>query len=102
MSSPSIKSFRYDKLPEVYYQMRQIIDKKLNEASSVTLIADIWTNKIYANFIGLAAVIVNALQERELVVIGMKSMDGDHTAENVQRNLEEIINEYKCNKANMN
>jgi len=98
MTSPCLKTFRYDRLPTIYQQMLDIIDDKLNKARTICLITDIWTNRIYADFLALGAVIINEFFEQELIVIGMKSMGGDHTAENIQTVLETIINSFKCNK----
>jgi hypothetical protein len=98
MKLPCIKTFRNTKLPLVYKQLIDVIDQKLDNALTITLITDIWTNKIMADFIGLAAVIVNKFKEREFFVIGMMGMPGNHTAENVKYAIEHLVNNYKFNK----
>jgi uncharacterized membrane protein YheB (UPF0754 family) len=85
MNVPCIRTFRDSKLPQVYQQLLDAINKKLDEALSICLISDIWTNKIMADFIALAVFIVNKFKEREFMVIGMMGMPGNHTSENVQK-----------------
>ena len=51
-----------------------------------------------ADFIALAAIIVNQFKERELMVIGMIGMPGNHTSENFKKALESLINRYNFNK----
>ena len=92
-------TFRYTKLPKCFEQMKKIIDSELSNAKTISLITDIWTNKILADFIALAAIIVNESFEKELLVIGMAPMSGDHTAENVKFEIEKNVNSYtKFNK----
>ncbi len=99
MTLPGLKSFRYQTLPLVYSLMKDTIELKISKALSCCFITDIWTNKILADFIALAAIIVNESFEKELLVIGMAPMSGDHTAENVKFEIEKIVNSYsKFNK----
>jgi hypothetical protein len=42
---------------------------------------------------------MNESYEKELVIVGMTSMDGDHTAGNIKTEIEHIINGYKFNKS---
>lgn len=97
MDLVSIKTFRYTIFPKVYELLLQAIDIKLDKAKAITLIADIWTNKIMADFLGLAALIKNANDKQELIVIGMQSMN-DHTAENIKEAIENLVNRYKFDK----
>ena len=99
MSIPYVKSFRYEKLPKVYYEMRNAIEYKLSKAITCCFITDIWTNKVLADFIALAAFIVNEFFAKELLVVGMGPMSGDHSAENVKIEIEKIVNSLKFNKS---
>jgi hypothetical protein len=78
--------------------LKESINKKLDEALTISFITDIWTNKIKADFLALAAVIVNKFYQHEFLVIGMTSMSGSHTAENIKIVLEKLINSYSFNK----
>ena len=77
----------------------EAIDSKLNKAKVVFFISDIWTNRIMADFFALGSLIVNQNLKPELLVIGMRSMNGDHTAENLKVVIEEIVNGFKFNKS---
>ena len=100
MSLPSPKTFRHTLIPQVYEQMKSVIDSRLDSALSICLITDIWTNVVMADFIGLGASIINECFESELLIIGMMSMNGNHTAENIKIALERLVNSYKCSKIN--
>ena len=78
---------------------RYYIDNKLNSALSICLVVDIWTNRVMADFLGLAAIIINNCFEQELLIIGMGSMTGNHSAENIKREIESLVNSFKCNKS---
>jgi hypothetical protein len=39
--------------------MVKAIDKKLQNARTISLITDIWTNKIFADFLAIGVLIVN-------------------------------------------
>jgi hypothetical protein len=43
----------------------------------VCLVVDIWTNRVMADFLDLAAIIIKNSFEQELI-IGMDSMTGNH------------------------
>ena len=96
MELTSVRTFRYDRLPRAYELMKDFINKKLDEALTISFITDIWTNKIIADFLALAAILVNKFYQYEFLV--MTSMSGSHTAENIKIVLEEIINSYSFNK----
>ena len=98
MKIPCIRTFRYTHLPSIYRQMLDAINDKLDKALTICLITDIWTNRIMADFIGLAAIIVNESFKQELLVIGMTSMTGNHTSENIKNQIEFLVNSYKFNK----
>ena len=78
--------------------MMEIIDFRVTNALTISLLADIWTNKVIADHLAVAALILNKCFEREFMLIGMKPMSGDHTAQNVKVVLEVIINDYVFNK----
>jgi len=99
MEISSVRTFRYDILPQVYEMMIKEIDNKLSNAITISFITDIWTNKIMADFLALGAVILNKYYQHEFLVIGMTSMsDMNHTSENIKKLLEKLINGYSFNK----
>ena len=95
---PCIKTFRYAQLPSIYGNLLRVIDNKLDKALTICLVTDIWTNRIKADFIGLAAIVINESFRQELIVIGKNPMTGNHTAENIKKEIEFLINSYKFNK----
>ena len=56
------------------------------------------TKKVMADFIGLAAVIINEELQQEFLIIGMDGMAGNHIAENIKEAIENLVNRYKFNK----
>jgi hypothetical protein len=98
MELTSVKTFRNSILPRVNKLMMEAIDIKLSNASSISLIVDIWTNKVFADFLALAALIVNEQDKAELLVLGMSPMNGIHTAESVKPAIENIVNSFNFNK----
>jgi hypothetical protein len=93
-----LKTFRYGIMSKVFVAMLNALEEKLSNAKVVHLITDIWTNKVMADFLALAVKIVNQNGQSELAVIGMSSMEGDHTAESIKATIEDIINGFKFGK----
>ena len=85
-------------MSKVFVAMLNALEEKLSNAKVVHLITDIWTNKVMADFLALAVKIVNQNGQSELAVIGMSSMEGDHTAESIKATIEDIINGLKFGK----
>jgi hypothetical protein len=98
MELKSVRTFRYDRLPKAYELLKESINKKLDEALTISFITDIWTKKIMADFLALATIIVNKFHQHNLLVIGMTSMPGSHTAENIKIVLGKLINSYSFYK----
>jgi hypothetical protein len=92
-------SFRNTILPNIKNKLHEEIEKKLQNAYSVSLIVDLWSNKSKDDYIGLCAVLTSFSYERELIAINMMRMIGSHTAENVKSCIEVMINFYKFNKS---
>ena len=74
------------------------INKIFEQAYSVCLISDIWTNKQMLDFMGIAANIITNQFEKQTIVIGLELMPGSHNAENIKLAIENIVNKYKFNK----
>jgi hypothetical protein len=73
--------------------------EKLDEAKSVCLITDIWTNKKNEDFIAVSASLIFEGYVKEVFTIGMMLMEGGHTAEYIQISVEKLVNKFKFNKA---
>lgn len=94
---PCARTFKETILPDVLNKLHECLEKKLNLSSHVSIITDIWTDRQMHDFMGLAAAITNSVFEREIIVIGMISMPGNHCAENIQEAIENIINRFDFN-----
>ena len=91
---------RNDVIPGIVKNLRSVFSDKLRSAQAVSLIVDLWTNKINKDFIALSAVIINKEWNRELLILDMRRMDGmGHNAENIQRAVEIMVNRYDFDKS---
>ncbi len=96
---PSYHIFRNRLLPEIMGKLHVQFTKKLNIASSITLITDIWTSRTNADFIALGAVIAKGDMSKELLVLGLERMKGSHCSENIQKSIEAMTNRYSFDKS---
>ena len=96
---PGPKTFKRTILPDVINKVKKIITQKLNEASVVVLIVDIWSNTQMTDFMGLACMISNEFFEKECFIIGLERMPGSHNAENIKATIESIINKYEFDRS---
>ena len=93
MHMPGVQSLRDTLIPEVYGELRNSIQSKLEEAETICLIADIWTNGSNSDFIALVAVLTNSDFEREFLIMDMMRMPGEsHNAENLKVAIEKMVN----------
>jgi hypothetical protein len=92
MHLPGVQSFRKTLLTEAYDILRNAIESKLNNAETICLISDIWTNENNSDFIALIAVLTDSDFEREFLIIDMMRMPGNsHTAENIKIAIETMV-----------
>ncbi len=96
---PSFKTARSVMLPEVYHHLCKLIEKRLNSAKTVSLMADLWTSANMSDYMGIAAALTYDLSKKELIVIGFDRMVGNHTAENIKLAIEKLINNYDFDKS---
>jgi hypothetical protein len=82
----------------VIKQVKTVITEKLNKATVVNLILDIWSNSQMTEFMGLAAMLLNDNFEKECFVIGLERMPGSHNAENIKATIESIVNKYEFDR----
>ena len=78
-------------------KLSDAIEIKLQKAESICLIVDIWC-KNSRDFISLAASVINKNNERSILTIDMQRMQSNHTAENVKKAIEEMINNKNFDK----
>ena len=88
------RTFTDKLLPEVLDIVNEAINDKLVESEFMALISDIWTNRTMFDFMGLAASLINSDFEREILVIGIMIMPGNHCAEMIQEAIESLVNKY--------
>jgi hypothetical protein len=93
-------TFRYKILPSICKLLYEAIEEKLNSCYSVSIIPDGWTGQ-YSNteFLGVAFQITNGAFEKEIIIVGMEVMENGHSAEEVQKAIEKIVNKYKFDRS---
>lgn len=96
---PSYTQLRHKLLNSVLEKMFDIINIKLDQASSVTLITDLWTNNFKTRFIALAAACLNHDFTRELIVLDMSEISHTSSAENIQTEIENMVNRFNFDKS---
>lgn len=96
---PSYYSFRKNILPEVMAKLHEAIETKLNNAVTISLIVDTWTNTVGSEFLALSAITTNEALEKEFMVIGFLVLQNGHSAERIKEAIETIINKYNFDKS---
>lgn len=71
---------------------------ELENAVSVSLIVDLWTNISSSNFIALAVSITNNSFEREIFALQMKKLNSRADAEYIKTVIETMVNHFNFNK----
>lgn len=99
--SVSSKTVKYKILPEIIRKVKTSLNDKLNKATNIVLIVDLWSNKQMTGFCGLAAMVTYENFEKECFVIGLKRVHGRHDAENLKSLIESIVDEYGFDKAKL-
>ena len=96
---PHEKSFLETIIPKVVNKTKSIIETKLKEAVSISLIIDIWDSKQMADFMGVCASLTYSDMSRKLIVIVLDRMQGDghHNAENIAATIKKILQQYTFN-----
>ena len=96
---PCSKTFSDFILVKVMNKLKEALNTKLENAASVCLISDIWTNKSMLDFMGLAVNIIDSSFNKKTLVIGMMLMPGNHCAEYIKEAIEALVNNYDFNKS---
>jgi len=90
---PHEKSFMETIIPKVVRKGKLKIEELLRQATSITLLIDLWDSKQMIDFMGTCAALIFPDMSRKLIVIGIERMPGDghHNAENIGLTLEKIV-----------
>lgn len=93
------KTFRDKIIPSVVDALKLALDKICDEAFSIALIPDGWSQpSLLMDFMGIGAFIIKPNFEKRLIIIGMKDISTGHTAEQTKEAIESVINKYKFDK----
>ena len=95
---PCQQTFVTTYMPQVLDKVYDEIGEQLASCDNVCLVTDIWTNKTMLDFMGLVACTIDAVFQRQFIVIGMCLMPGNHCAENIKKSIEQLVNRYSFNK----
>ena len=71
------------------------IEEEFSEVVSISLMSDIWTNKLMLDIMGVAFNLINAKFQKKTIVVGMMVMPGNHNAENIAAALMTLVNRYQ-------
>jgi nitrogen regulatory protein PII-like uncharacterized protein len=94
-----VKTFTDVLVPKVVNELSLVIGDKLFESEYISLISDIWTNFQMRDFMGAAASLIDDSFNRQILMIGVIIMPGNHCAEHIKKALETIVNEYDFDKS---
>ena len=93
------KNFVGNILPNVVAKMKNIITNKLRRCKHCTLLTDIWSSNQLVDILGCCCSLVYTDFTKETIVIGLRKMNGAHTAENIKEAVEAIVNQYEFDKS---
>jgi hypothetical protein len=81
-------------------KLKDAIESKLNASDSIILVTDGWTRQ-FSNieYFALCAQTINNSWETELIVIGMVELLNGHSAGEIKKSIEKMINEYNFDKS---
>lgn len=96
---PDSRTFKRRILPRIKQILHDQLVDRLRAASVVSLIADIWSDKRARDFIAVCAVLHHSVFVREIIVIDVTRMEGNHSAENIKTAIENIINPFEFDKS---
>jgi hypothetical protein len=96
----SVWTFRYKILPAIMLKLKEAIESKLKASDSIILVTDGWTGQ-FSNieYFALCAQTINSSWDTELLVIGMIELLDGHSAEEIKKAIEKMINEYNFDKS---
>ena len=74
-------------MPEIYQEIRKVVENQMNDARFISLTTDIWTSNSNESFIALTGhSLTDDFQQRQCV-LRVKPVPGSHTSEYISENL---------------
>ncbi len=70
------------------------IEMLLQNANTICLAVDIWTDKLMRDYIAISANLSDENLNKETIVVDMTRMLGSHCAENIKKAVETIVNKF--------
>ena len=81
-------------LPNVYDFLLKQIQESLNNCDYLCLVADLWSNSVREDYMGLAA-LISISKIKHLIVIGFERMEQtSHTADSIKSKIDQILSKY--------
>lgn len=96
---PSYEQLRYRLLKVVLAKLMEVIQNRFNSAIYVTLITDIWSNRLNTRFLGLAACCTYIDSRKEMLVMDLQEIEERASAEVLREKIEEIVNKFAFDKS---
>ena len=93
---PCRRYFRERVIPDIYEQVKTKIQRKISKAISISFTTDLWTSQhAIQSYLAFTAHWLDESFQRYSAVLNCKYMEGKHTAENIEAELKQIIDEWK-------
>ena len=81
-------------LPNVYDFLLKQIQESINNCDYLCLVADLWSNSVREDCMGLAA-LISISKIKHLIVIGFERMEQtSHTADIIKSKINQILSKY--------
>lgn len=100
LKAPSYEEFHHKLLPKVGETLHREIENRLNNAESISIVVNMWNNKMEKDFIAVGAYLMNSsFEDGEIMIIGMKRMKANHTEDYIKNCIETMVNKYDFKKS---
>lgn len=87
-------TFKNNYFQEIMKKLKAAQELRLSKCDSLSIVVDLWTNKANIDFIAIAACTIDNFFDREIFVLNMMPIEGAHTAENIKKHIEDMINVF--------
>ncbi|RNA09933.1 zinc finger BED domain-containing 1-like [Brachionus plicatilis] len=95
---PSQQTFKSNILPQLLQNINKSLEEMLNEAKSICLITDLWSNRSNELYLALAVSMVKNDHSKKIRIIGMTPTNGSSNAESIKVCIQRIINAFNFDK----
>jgi hypothetical protein len=93
---PSRKYFSEKAMPALHAQVKEAVEKSLEQAESISFTTDIWTNTAKITFISLTGHFIHKEDfSQSVVVLATKPINDSHTGVKIAEMLTEITTQWK-------